>query len=112
MELEYKVSDTQLGLKKLAYGRWLITSSPLVITLEVLKRAAGRRVLLRNSQQKVEMVQLELQNNAMYSSLTLQPMQGYQYSHFGTCLSTSFSTSQGEVFVYQYNISNIIGVIS
>ncbi|WP_044556049.1 chloride channel protein [Shewanella piezotolerans] len=118
MGLGYKVAPVNLGLQKVGVRhlmdkRFVIVRDDDELLLEVLKRAEGRSVLARNTNDAVEMIQLELQASDTATTLTRHPIQGIPdtatLNEVYLCLSIE---RRGEVYIYQDNSDNIVGVIN
>lgn len=118
MGLGYKVAPVNLGLQKVGVRhlmdkRFVIVRDDDELLLEVLKRAEGRSVLARNTNDAVEMIQLELQASDTATTLTRHPIQGIPdtatLNEVYLCLSKE---RRGEVYIYQDNSDNIVGVIN
>lgn len=118
MGLGYKVAPVNLGLQKVGVRhlmdkRFVIVRDDDELLLEVLKRAEGRSVLARNTNNEVEMIQLELQASDTATTLTRHPIQGIAdtatLNEVYLCLSKE---RRGEVYIYQDNADNIVGVIN
>lgn len=118
MGLDYKVSPIKLGLQKLGVRaimdrRFVIVGHNDELLLEVLKRAEGRSVLSRDHQGNMQMLQLELQVSNEVSTLTRHPIQGVaDTATLKEVYDILSRERRGEVFIYQNNISEIVGVIS
>ncbi|RTR34724.1 chloride channel protein [Shewanella atlantica] len=118
MGLGYKVSPLELGLQKrgvraLMDKRLVIVKDDDALLLEVLKRAAGRSVLVRNTQGQMEMLQLEMQLHDHESSLTRHPIEGLpDTATLNEVYGILSRERRGEVYIYQDKIENIVGVIS
>ncbi len=118
MGLGYKVSPLELGLQKrgvraLMDKRLVIVKDDDELLLEVLKRAAGRSVLIRNAQGQMEMLQLEMQRYDSVSALTRHPIEGLpDTATLNEVYGILSRDRRGEVYVYQDNSENIVGVIS
>lgn len=118
MGLGYKVSPLELGLQKrgvraLMDKRLIIVKDDNELLLEVLKRAAGRSVLVRNALGQMEMLQLEMQLHDHESALTRHPIEGLpDTATLNEVYGILSRERRGEVYVYQDKIENIVGVIS
>ncbi|QQX81396.1 chloride channel protein [Shewanella sp. KX20019] len=118
MGLGYKVAPVNLGLQKVGVRhlmdkRFIIVGDNDELLLEVLKRAEGRSVLVRNAMNQVEMIQLELQASDDATTLTRHPILGV--SDTATLNEVYLLLSKerrGEVYIYQENRDNIVGVIN
>lgn len=118
MGLGYKVAPVNLALQKkgvraLMDKRFVIVKNNDELLLEVLKRAEGRPVLVRNADGIIEMLSLEIQSYDDSTTLSRHPMQGLSDS---TTLNEVYSLLSpkrcGEVFIYQDTPDNVVGVIS
>ncbi|NRB23571.1 chloride channel protein [Shewanella sp.] len=118
MGLDYKVSPVRQGLMKtgvraLMNRRLVIVKDDEKLLLEVLKRAAGRSVLVRNALGQMEMLQLEMQRYDCDSALTRHPIEGLpDTATLNEVYQILCRERRGEVYVYQDNSENIVGVIS
>ncbi|MCJ8304280.1 chloride channel protein [Shewanella sp.] len=118
MGLDYKVSPVRQGLMKtgvraLMDRRLVIVKDNEELLLEVLKRAEGRSVLVRNNLGDIQMLQLELQATDDVSTLTRQPMQGLpDTATLNEVYQILSRERRGEVYIYQDSEDNVIGVIS
>ncbi|WP_028765980.1 chloride channel protein [Shewanella fidelis] len=118
MGLGYKVAPVNLGLQKVGVRhlmdkRFVIVNDNDELLLEVLKRAEGRSVLVRNNSGDIEMLQLQLQRRDEDSTLTRHPVQGLP----DTCTLNEVyqllaKERRGEVYIYQQTPDNIVGVIN
>lgn len=117
MGLDYKIAPVKLGLQKTGVRaimdkRFVIVKDNDELLLEVLKRAEGRSVLMRNHQGEMEMLQLELQHDDSKSTLSRHPIQGVaDSSTLKEVYEILAIERRGEVFVYQGERDNIVGVI-
>jgi len=118
MGLGYKVAPVNLALQKkgvraLMDKRFVIVNNNDELLLEVLKRAEGRPVLVRNADGVIEMLSLEMQSYDDSTTLSRHPMQGLSDS---TTLNEAYlllsPKRSGEVFIYQDTPDNVVGVIS
>jgi CIC family chloride channel protein len=118
MGLGYKVSAVKLALQKtgvraLMDKRMVIVTDNNELLLEVLKRAEGRSVLVRNAKGCMEMLQLEMQRSDEDSSLTRHPIKGLpDTATLNEVYDILSSTRRGEVYIYQDDADKIVGVIS
>ncbi|MGS0681344.1 chloride channel protein [Shewanella sp. 125m-7] len=118
MGLGYKVAPVNLGLQKVGVRcimdkRFVIVYDNQELLLEVLKRAEGRSVLVRSTQGAVEMLQLELQVEDDASALTRHPIQGVpDTSTLNEVYAILSKERRGEVYIYQQESDNIVGVIN
>lgn len=118
MGLGYKVPPVNLGLQKVGVRhlmdkRFVIVADNDQLLLEVLKRAEGRSVLVRNANDAVDMLQLELQATDNASTLTRHPVSGVPDTVTLNEVYLILSQQRcGEVYVYQESKNNIVGVIN
>ncbi|BAJ00869.1 chloride channel protein [Shewanella violacea] len=118
MGLGYKVSPVKQGLMKtgvraLMDRRLVIVRDNEELLLEVLKRAEGRSVLVRNTQGDIQMLQLELQITDDASTLTKHPIQGVtDRATLNEVYQILSRERRGEVYIYQDDKDNVVGVIS
>ncbi|SQH75551.1 Chloride channel [Shewanella benthica] len=118
MGLDYKVSPVRQGLMKtgvraLMDRRLVIVKDDEELLLEVLKRAEGRSVLVRNNLGDIQMLQLELQATDDVSTLTRQPMRGLpDTATLNEVYQILCRKRRGEVYIYQDSEDKVIGVIS
>ncbi|MCG9731948.1 chloride channel protein [Shewanella sp. Isolate13] len=118
MGLGYKVAPVNLGLQKVGVRhlmdkRFVIVADNDELLLEVLKRAEGRSVLVRNAQGKVDMLQLELQARDEDTTLTRHPIQGLpDTSTLNEVYGILAKERRGEVYIYQESSEQIVGVIN
>ncbi len=118
MGLGYKVAPINLGLQQkgvrvLMDKRFVIVSDDGELLLEVLKRAEGRPVLVRNSEGNIEMLRLEMQSFEDSTTLSRHPMEGLPDSAtLDDAYELLAAKRAGEVFIYRDNIDRIVGVIS
>ncbi|WP_077752819.1 chloride channel protein [Shewanella psychrophila] len=118
MGLDYKVSPVKQGLMKtgvraLMDRRLVIVKDNEELLLEVLKRAEGRSVLVRDNLGDIQMLQLELQAADDASTLTRHPIQGLpDTATLNEVYQILSRERRGEVYIYQDNQNNVIGVIS
>ncbi|MGI2096222.1 chloride channel protein [Shewanella glacialipiscicola] len=118
MGLNYKVAPVNLALQKkgvrtLMDRRFVIVNDNDELLLEVLKRAEGRNVLVRNTEAIFEMVSLEMPSDNHSPALTRHPIEGLSDT---TTLNEAYiilsPKRSGEVFIYQDTPDNIVGMIS
>ncbi|WP_144210236.1 chloride channel protein [Shewanella donghaensis] len=118
MGLGYKIPPVNLGLQKkgvraLMDKRFVVVNDDNELLLEVMKRAEGRPVMVRNAESQIEMLSLEMQSFEDNTTLSRHLMQGVPdtatLSEVYEILSIKRS---GEVYIYRNNINNIVGVIS
>ncbi|MCL1049362.1 chloride channel protein, partial [Shewanella abyssi] len=103
----------KVGVRHLMDKRFIIVGDNDELLLEVLKRAEGRSVLVRNAMGQVEMIQLELQACDDATTLTRHPILGV--SDTATLNEVYLLLSKerrGEVYIYQENEDHIVGVIN
>ncbi|GIU22537.1 chloride channel protein [Shewanella schlegeliana] len=118
MGLGYKVAPVNLGLQKVGVRqlmdkRFVIVTDNDELLLEVLKRAEGRSVLIRNTQGQVDMLQLELQVRDEDTTLTRHPIQGLpDTSTLNEVYAILAKERRGEVYIYQDTKEQIVGVIN
>ncbi len=118
MGLNYKVSPVKQGLMKVGVRaimdrRLVIVKYNNELLLEVLKRSEGCSVLVRDNLGDIQMLQLELQSTDDVSTLTRHPIQGLpDTATLNEAYQILFSERRGEVYIYQDNKDNVIGVIS
>jgi|TARA_R110000851_G_scaffold67191_5_gene151689 CIC family chloride channel protein len=118
MELGYKVAPLNQGLQQkgvrvLMNKRFVIVNDDDELLLEVLKRAAGRPVLVRNAKGVIEMLRLEIQSAEDTTTLSRQPMLGLPDS---ATLNEAYEAlapkRAGEVYIYRSDNQHVVGVIS
>jgi CIC family chloride channel protein len=118
MELGYKVAPLNQGLQQkgvrvLMNKRFVIVNDDDKLLLEVLKRAAGRPVLVRNAKGVIEMLRLEIQSAEDTTTLSRQPMLGLPDS---ATLNEAYEAlapkRTGEVYIYRSDNQHVVGVIS
>ncbi|AZG74310.1 chloride channel protein [Shewanella livingstonensis] len=118
MGLGYKVAPLNQGLQKkgvrvLMDKRFVIVNDDDELLLEVLKRAAGRPVLVRNAEGAIEMLRLEMQSFEDSTTLSRHPMPGLPDS---ATLNEAYEAlapkRSGEVYIYRGNNQKVVGVIS
>jgi CIC family chloride channel protein len=118
MELGYKVAPLNQGLQQkgvrvLMNKRFVIVNDDDELLLEVLKRAAGRPVLVRNAKGVIEMLRLEIQSAEDTTTLSRQPMLGLPDS---ATLNEAYEAlapkRTGEVYIYRSDNQHVVGVIS
>jgi CIC family chloride channel protein len=118
MELGYKVAPLNQGLQQkgvrvLMNKRFVIVNDNDELLLEVLKRAAGRPVLVRNAKGIIEMLRLEIQSAEDTTTLSRQPMPGLPDS---ATLNEAYEAlapkRAGEVYIYRSDNQHVVGVIS
>ena len=118
MGLGYKVAPVNLGLQKkgvrvLMEKRFVIVNNNDELLLEVLKRAQGRPVLVRNADGIIEMLRLEMQSFEDSTTLQRIPMQGLpDTATLNEAYEILSPKRTGEVFIYQGTLENVVGVIS
>lgn len=118
MELGYKVAPLNQGLQNkgvrvLMDRRFVIVNDNDELLLEVLKRAEGRPVLVRNTQGTIEMLHLEMPSIEDTTTLSRHPMLGLPDS---ATLNEAYEAlapkRSGEVYIYRSDNHNVVGVIS
>jgi chloride channel protein, CIC family len=118
MGLGYKVAPINLALQKIGVRalmekRFVIVKNNDELLLEVLKRAQGRPVLVRDADGNIEMLGLQMQSAEDCTTLSRIPMQGLPDT---ATLNEAYELLSpkrcGEVFIYQDNLENVVGVIS
>lgn len=118
MGLGYKVAPVNLALQKkgvraLMDKRFVIVNNNDKLLLEVLKRAEGRPVLVRNADAIIEMLSLEMRFDDDDITLSRQPIEGVSDTATLNEVYLLLSASRcGEVFIYQDSPANVVGVIS
>ncbi|WP_394129681.1 chloride channel protein [Shewanella maritima] len=118
MGLGYKVPPMNQGLQKkgvraLMDKRFVIVNDDPDLLLEVLKRAEGRPVLVRNASDKIEMLSLEMQNADNNTTLSRHLMRGLSdNSTLNEAYEVLSVKRTGEVYIYRGNSHNVVGVIS
>ncbi len=118
MGLGYKVSAVKLALQKIGVRalmdkRMVIVTDNNELLLEVLKRAEGRSVLVRNGLGMMEMLQLEMQLSDKDSSLTRHPIKGLpDTATLNEAYDILSPKRRGEVYIYQEHRDNVVGVVS
>lgn len=118
MGLDYRVSAVQQALQKTGVRarmdkRMVIVSDNNELQLEVLKRAEGRSVLVRSTEDQMEMLQLEMQRYDSESALTRHPIEGLpDTATLNEVYKILSRERRGEVYIYQNKKENIVGVVS
>ncbi|WP_076542499.1 chloride channel protein [Shewanella sp. UCD-KL21] len=118
MGLGYKVPPVNLGLQKkgvraLMDKRFVIVNDDNALLLEVMKRAEGRPVMVRNADNQIEMLSLEMQSFEDKTTLSRHLMQGIADTATLNEVYELLSLKRsGEVYIYQNNTNNVVGVIS
>ncbi|QBF83878.1 chloride channel protein [Shewanella maritima] len=118
MGLGYKVPPMNQGLQKkgvrtLMDSRFVIVKDDSELLLEVLKRAEGRPVLVRNDNDEIEMLQLEMQSFEDSTTLSRHTIEGLSDNRTLDDVYQVLSKKRsGEVFIYRGNPHNVVGVIS
>ncbi|MEZ9367773.1 chloride channel protein [Shewanella sp. 10N.286.51.B2] len=118
MGLGYKVPPVNLGLQKkgvraLMDKRFVIVNDDNDLLLEVMKRAQGRPVMVRNADNKIEMLSLEMQSFEDKTTLSRHLMHGVADTATLNEVYELLSLKRsGEVYIYQNNTNNVVGVIS
>lgn len=118
MGLDYKVAPMNQGLQKkgvrvLMNRRFVVVNDDDELLLEVLKRAEGRPVLVRNAEGKIEMLRLEIQSFEDATTLSRHPMVGLPDSAtLNEAYEVLAAKRTGEVYIYRNSPNNVIGVIS
>ncbi|WP_065187488.1 chloride channel protein [Shewanella woodyi] len=117
MGLDYRVSAVEqalqkIGVRALMDKRMVIVTDNDELLLEVLKRAEGRSVLVRNAQGQMEMLQLEMQLADEESALTRHPIEGLpDTATLNEVYAILSKERRGEVYIYQEHKEKIVGVI-
>jgi len=118
MGLGYKVAPLNQGLQKkgvrvLMDKRFVIVNDDDELLLEVLKRAAGRPVLVRNAEGEIEMLRLEMQSFEDSTTLSRHLMPGLPDSAtLNEAYEALLPKRSGEVYIYRDNTQKVVGVIS
>ncbi|MCL1141936.1 chloride channel protein [Shewanella gaetbuli] len=118
MGLDYKIPPMNQGLQKkgvrvLMNRRFVVVNDDDELLLEVLKRAAGRPVLVRNTDGQIEMLSLEIQSFEDSTTLSRHLMQGLPDSATLDEVYDALAAKRaGEVYIYRNKPSHIVGVIS
>ena len=118
MGLGYKVPPMNQGLQKkgvraLMDKRFVIVNDDDDLLLEVLKRAEGRPVLVRNTEGEIEMLRLEMQSFEDLTTLSRHPMPGLPDSAtLNEAYEALASKRAGEVYIYRGDNQKVVGVIS
>jgi CIC family chloride channel protein len=118
MGLGYKVAPINLGLQQkgvrvLMDRRFVVVNDDNALLLEVLKRAEGRPVLIKNNDGNIEMLRLEMQSFEDSTTLSRHPMQGLpDTATLDDAYELLAAKRSGEVFIYRDKIHKIVGVIS
>ena len=123
MGLGYKVAPLNQGLQKkgvrvLMDRRFVIVNDDDELLLEVLKRAEGRPVLVRNGEGKIEMLRLEMQSFEDSTTLSRHPMPGLpDNATLNEAYEALAAKRSGEVYIYRDSPNNpngqkVVGVIS
>ncbi|MCF1429088.1 MAG: chloride channel protein [Shewanella sp.] len=118
MGLEYRVPAINAALQKtgvraLMNRRMVVVNNDESLLLEVLKRAQGRPVLVRNEQGRFEKLKLEMQSFEGDETLYRLPMQGLpDTATLNEAYELLLPRRSGEVFIWQDTPDNLVGVIS
>ncbi len=118
MGLGYKVAPLNQGLQKkgvrvLMDKRFVIVNDDDELLLEVLKRAAGRPVLVRNVEGEIEMLRLEMQSFEDSTTLSRLPMPGLpDTATLNEAYEALVAKRSGEVYIYRGTNQKVVGVIS
>ncbi|WP_299568197.1 chloride channel protein [uncultured Shewanella sp.] len=118
MGLGYKVPPVNQGLQKkgvraIMDKRFVIVNDNDELLLEVMKRAEGRPVMVRNSESQIEMLSIEMQSFENSTTLSRQPMEGFSdTATLNEVYELLAIKRRGEVYIYRGNTNNIVGVIS
>lgn len=118
MGLGYKVAPMDQGLQQkgvrvLMDRRFVVVNDNNDLLLEVLKRAEGRPVLVKNGDGNIEMLRLEMQSFEDSTTLSRHPMQGLPDSAtLDEAYKLLAAKRSGEVYIYRDRINKIVGVIS
>lgn len=118
MGLDYKVAPINQGLQKkgvrvLMNRRFVVVNDNDELLLEVLKRAEGRPVLVRNADGQIEMLRLEIQSFEDATTLSRHPMVGLpDTATLDEVYLALYAKRQGEVYIYRNHPEKIVGVIS
>ncbi|PSS68023.1 chloride channel protein [Shewanella algae] len=118
MGLGYKVAPVNLGLQKLGVRalmdrRIVIVNNNDELLLEVMKRAQGRPVLVRDAEGQIAMLDLQMPSFDTDTSLTQHRIQGLPDSAtLNEVYEILAPKRAGEVYIYQDTPENIVGVIS
>ncbi|MBE8168422.1 MAG: chloride channel protein [Shewanella sp.] len=116
--LGYKIPPLNLGLQKrgvraIMNSRLVVVNQNSELMLEVLKRAEGRPVLVRDPENKIHMLKLEVQAEGEESALSSHPVQLLpDTASIDEAYKLLAIKRTGEVAIYQGEHKNIIGVIS
>jgi CIC family chloride channel protein len=118
MGLGYKIAPLNQGLQKkgvrvLMDKRFVIVNDDDELLLEVLKRAAGRPVLVRNAEGEIEMLRLEMQSFEDSTTLSRLPMPGLpDTATLNEAYEALVAKRSGEVYIYRGTNQKVVGVIS
>lgn len=117
MGLDYKIPPVNQGLQKIGVRalmnkRFLLVKEDTELQLEVLKRADGRPVLFRTPDNKIARVQLDM-SLGTEPSLSHININGLpDTASLNSVYEVLAPQRAGEVFIYQGEKDNIVGVIS
>ncbi|QIR15271.1 chloride channel protein [Shewanella aestuarii] len=118
MGLDYKVPPLNQGLQKkgvrvLMNRRFVVVNDDQELLLEVMKRAEGRPVLVRNAEQKIEMLRLEIPSFEDQTTLSRHLMIGLpDTATLNEAYDALAAKRAGEVYIYRDTPKNVVGVIS
>ncbi|MBR9726615.1 chloride channel protein [Shewanella intestini] len=118
MGLGYKVPPLNQGLQKkgvrtLMDSRFVIVKDDNELLLEVLKRADGRPVLVKNADDEIEMLRLEMQSFEQNTTLTRHKIEGLSDNKtLDEAYELLAPKRTGQVYIYQGSTQNVVGVIS
>ncbi|QSX38011.1 chloride channel protein [Shewanella sedimentimangrovi] len=118
MGLGYKVPPVNQGLQKVGVRalmdrRFVIVNNNDELLLEVLKRAEGRPVMVRNAEGQIEMLRLEMHSFEDETTLSRQPMEGVpDNASLDQVYELLLPKRSGEVYIYQDTPEQVVGVIS
>lgn len=100
-------------MRALMDRRFVIVNDNDDLLLEVMKRAEGRPVLVRNAESQIQMLSLEMQSFEDSTTLSRHVMQGFpDTATLNEVYELLSIKRRGEVYIYRDNNQHIVGVIS
>nr|WP_256260822.1 chloride channel protein [Shewanella sp. NIFS-20-20] len=103
----------KVGVRALMNRRFVIVNQDQALLLEVLKRAEGRPVMIKDPQGQINMLHLSMPSVSNESPLIKEVMQGLEDN---ATLKEAYESlalkRRGELYIWQSSPDNIVGVIS